>query len=432
MPELARGKPWIPASRVPLRSRRSIGKSYAVALLAALAIFVLRRPDIVTNAQFWAEDGRRWYADYYNNGLSALIVPRTGYLQTFSRVVLGISTYLPLLWAPLFANSIGVLVRGLVVAYLFSGRFSWVSIGPRIILATYMLLMPGLAEVHANITNTQWYLGIYLLLVLISDPRLSTWWRAHDYAVLVITGLSSPFVIFMVPAYLQRLSVEGGAKGLGLRRLVAPFSLVFFGLVLVQTAMILTTAATARIKAPLGVDILTLAHVVVAHTFLGFLAYPNFANALQQADLFVSAIFFLGLGVVGYVLWASDWQMRAVLSFTIVTLAAALIDPQIAGAGTRWALLAISGERYFIVPNIAWMATLVAVCALVPSLRLGDKHAIVAAAVLAALCLPTFRISELPDENFPAQVKSFYDSAPGTEVSLAVLPPGWKMKLIRR
>jgi hypothetical protein len=48
-------------------------------MLLAAALIVSLRPDAVTNAQFWAEDGKFFYADVYNRGLlPTLMVPQAG------------------------------------------------------------------------------------------------------------------------------------------------------------------------------------------------------------------------------------------------------------------------------------------------------------------------------------------------------------------
>jgi hypothetical protein len=414
-----------------------VTEAYLLALAVASAIFILRRPDIITNAQFWAEDGVNWYEEAYTNGIAALLRPNTGYLQTFSRVVFGIATYMPLLWAPLFANSIGVLVRALVVAFLFSGRFTWVDVGPRLIVAVYMLVMPGLDGVHANITNTHWYLGLYLLLVLIADQRQDQWWRAHDFAVLVVAGLSSPFVILAVPAYLL-ITLQGVAdmKTFGprnwLRELLTPFTVLFFALAAVQAASLVATAR-ARGASPLGADVLTLAHIVVTRIFLGFLVYPNFATDLHQSDSVVILVFLVGLGIVGCVLWRGPWQVRMALLFAIVTFAAALASPRIGGSDGGWPKLTTTGDRYFVIPKIAWMTALVAFGTLVSrGSRIAQKYSFVVAGVVVILCLRSFHIARLPDENFPAQVAAFDNAPPGTVVTFSILPPGWKMVLTKR
>lgn len=63
----------------------------------AFLIFSLRRPDILTNPNLWAEDGVFWLQDAYNNGfLKSMLNPENGYFQTISRLVFGVSSLFPL------------------------------------------------------------------------------------------------------------------------------------------------------------------------------------------------------------------------------------------------------------------------------------------------------------------------------------------------
>ena len=42
--------------------------------LAAFLVVFSRRPDAILNAQFWAEDGKFWYADAYHFGAHSLLM----------------------------------------------------------------------------------------------------------------------------------------------------------------------------------------------------------------------------------------------------------------------------------------------------------------------------------------------------------------------
>ncbi|MEA2302380.1 MAG: hypothetical protein QOE44_2915, partial [Solirubrobacteraceae bacterium] len=68
---------WRPRSTVDWRADSLA--AYAVPLLGMLfacALVVSRSPDAVTHAQFWAEDGKIFYANVYRHGvLSTVFVP---------------------------------------------------------------------------------------------------------------------------------------------------------------------------------------------------------------------------------------------------------------------------------------------------------------------------------------------------------------------
>jgi hypothetical protein len=75
-----------------MRMRSIPAWGWPLVAVGAIAVVIARRPDAVTNAQFWAEDGTIWFATAYDHGgFASLFVPYNGYLQTFSRLVAALS-----------------------------------------------------------------------------------------------------------------------------------------------------------------------------------------------------------------------------------------------------------------------------------------------------------------------------------------------------
>src|SRR6476469_1167442 len=64
-------------------------------LLLAFLIALTRRPETVTQAQFWAEDGKYWYAQAYNHGWSVLLETYGGYFVVLYRLVAQASLLVP-------------------------------------------------------------------------------------------------------------------------------------------------------------------------------------------------------------------------------------------------------------------------------------------------------------------------------------------------
>ncbi|MGE1562061.1 hypothetical protein [Pantoea septica] len=134
-------------------------------IILAFIVLVLRRPDIVTHAQPWAEDGRVWMAGIYNNGFwSSLFLPQNGYFQTISRLTYGIALWFGLSKAALVANIIAILIRCFFVGFLLSNRMNFIDIKYRIAVALYFILMPNVSEGFINITNVRWYRKSFELL----------------------------------------------------------------------------------------------------------------------------------------------------------------------------------------------------------------------------------------------------------------------------
>jgi hypothetical protein len=75
-----------------------------------------------------------------------------------------------------------------------------------LLLASLYLLMPNTAELHANVTNSQWYLALAAFLIVISDAAPNRIWKAFDNVLLLLSGLSGPFSIFLTP-------IRSGSRG---------------------------------------------------------------------------------------------------------------------------------------------------------------------------------------------------------------------------
>jgi hypothetical protein len=121
MKERARPPPRI--SQVPMRLRHLL----LILCLAGALILVLRRPDAILNPQFWAEDGKVWFANAYNLGpLRSLLLPQDGYFQTISRITAAISLLVPTKSAPLVFNLVALIIQLLPFGIIVSPRFAGV------------------------------------------------------------------------------------------------------------------------------------------------------------------------------------------------------------------------------------------------------------------------------------------------------------------
>src|SRR3546814_14536303 len=106
-----------------LNTRLQVSGYWLVLITACVAVVILRRPDVVLNPQFWAEDGKIWFANVHNLGAwQSLFLPQNGYLQTLSRLVAGIAALVPMQWAPLVFNLAAIMVQILPVMLLNGGR----------------------------------------------------------------------------------------------------------------------------------------------------------------------------------------------------------------------------------------------------------------------------------------------------------------------
>src|ERR1700704_3343403 len=118
--------------------------------LSSVLIVVSRRPDVLFHAQFWAEDGKFWYADAYNLGaVQPFLHPAAGYFQTLPRLAALLAQFVPLGMAPLMLNCIAVVIQILPAQFLLSSRCRDLGSFPaRCLFAFLYLGLPNSQEMH--------------------------------------------------------------------------------------------------------------------------------------------------------------------------------------------------------------------------------------------------------------------------------------------
>src|ERR1043166_2671938 len=127
-----------------LRLRR--GASHAGILVVALLVLFSRRPDALLNAQFYAEDGARWFADAYHVGWRSLLIPDSGYLQTVSRLIGLTAQLLPFAVVPLFMNLCALSFQILPVNIFLSPRWAAIPLKIRLFACLLYLSAPNSFE----------------------------------------------------------------------------------------------------------------------------------------------------------------------------------------------------------------------------------------------------------------------------------------------
>ncbi len=405
------------------------------AALVSCVIFFLRRTDIILNPSFWAEDGVIWFRQAYEFGASSLLWPQNGYYQTISKLTALITMMFPMEHAPLIYNIIGIALRGAVIGFLLTSRMPAFPLIGRMILAAYILLMPGLSEVHANITNTHWYLSIWLFMVAISDLPKSRLWLAHDILVIIIAGLSGPFILFITPVLFIRFFYDKNFR----KSLRTPVGLSivssFLMISVIQFLAIVISSSHDRSSAPLGFSFLLLADILSSRIFIGFMLPIEKIAKISRYDFMNAAV---AIGVIIAVLWLffkSDWRTKAIIISPALMLAAGLAKPMQSLTDAQWPLLLLGGYRYFVVPNIAWFAILLLFFKKIPSEIFSLKkeyYLSVFFVAVFAMVLTKFAIEPLPDTNWKAQVAMFRETPIGTKADFPINPPGWVMHLVKR
>lgn len=436
----------------------------ALPLLVAVAgagIVFSRRPDAFLHPQFWAEDGTFWYATAYNHGgLSVLFQPHAGYMQFLARCTALISMRFPVYDGPAIFVAVAVAVQIAPAAYIVSNRSSPLiaSSRLRLLLAFLYLAIPNSFEVDANLTNAQWHLALLALLVLVAEPPRSVPARVLDVCILVLSGLSGPFVVLLLPVSLVYLAVRRRAwTGL----LVLTISVT----ALVQVVTMLTSQRGS--PGALGASISGLFVILGRQIFLGLmigqwglvrLSHWSGFNVLSEV------IGIVGLGVILAMWLRVRAELRIVGLFGAIVFAASLASPTSTNPIKDWTALSLPGVggRYWLLPMFAVLAIIVGVLDTWVSLARRSRSAdidsrrrlatyirrpqvarltaLTSKAVLIVLLIiivgggvvHDWRYPPFVNYHFAHYVALLQHARPGQAVTIPTNPPGWSMTLMKR
>lgn len=421
-----------PIDHVKSRKEYLGGYLLLFVVVAAFAIVVLRRPDAVLNPQFWAEDGKYWYAEAYNLGaIHSLLLPHTGYFQTISRLTAAFTMMFPLAWAPFIFISVAIIAKVLPVILILSSRFSSLipSFRTRVLLPFIYLALPNSWEVHANLTNAQSHLALLAFMVIIAEPNDHLAWRLFDIVMILLAGLSTPASILLIPIAARWWWIHRGKWPL-----IILITTCCCGLI--QATSFLLTAQQTRILEPLGATPELFIRILSGQVFLAALigqkGYEQIFSPSGWYTAFASVVAVLGLMVVVKALFKAPEELRLFIIFAAMMFGSALITPNLRATVPRWEASAWPGicGRYWFIPMIAFVTVLLWMTGKSCS-RILRVFASLALVVMVVGIILDWRHHPFFDFQFREHARQFETAPKGAEVIIPINPPGWSMRLIK-
>ncbi len=394
-------------------------------LIAAAAV-VSRRPDAVLHAQFFAEDGRFWYADAYNTGwLHALFLPNTGYFSFLPRLAASVSLWLPLQLAPLFLNLVGIAIQALPVPILLSARLAnWASLPVRAAMAAAYIALPNSSEIDATVTNAQWHLALVAALLVFSQTPRRKLTKIADAATVALSGLTGPFCLILFPL-----------AGFFWFRRRTRWTLLLTGLLglcaAVQLYALTFAQAASRSQAALGASSQRFLRMLAADVYLGAVAGGNhWASQLDLPMLLLVGL--LGTAIVVYCWIKASLEARLFLIYCFAVFAASLRNPMISYDLPQWQVLEDApGLRYWFFPMVGFLWAAIW-CVAFPGSRVVRVLSIAALAFMLGGVCKDWQYISYPDEHFNLYAEKFEHLPPGHAMLFPLYPPGWTMELTKK
>ena len=367
---------------------------------------------------------------YSQGWLAPLGQTYAGYLQTFSRLVSDVGLLVPLSQVPLFFAVVALVVQVLPAVLVASRRFAAAvpDLRVRLLLAAVYLVIPNSWEVNVVLTNAQWHLAILAVMVVLASPAVGGW-RVFDLAVMVLSGLTGPFVlgVIVIAAIVYYYRRQRWTVVVGVVAIVTG-ALQFFELM---------TVARPRLG-PLGITTTRFTEMLggrlIGNTVLGGRTTTS-AHFTSHMLLFSTLFLFGALIIIGRAIWRGPLELKMFNLWAGLALAGALASPLVTVSGSQWqALIGDAGARYWLFPSLAFLADAIW---LAGQLRTSWRiPAIGAAALLVAVAAfgvrEDFRYPVISAPSWSAQVRQFDHLAPGKSFTFKIRPPGWTMTLSKR
>lgn len=398
----------------------------------AVAVIFSRRPDALTTPQFYAEDGAQWFQDAYAMGAwQALFVSYQGHFLLQPRLVALIATPFGPGPAPLIYNLLGLGFQVAPILLFLSRRFEVVlpAIWVRLALSAVYLVMPS-AELNVTIASAQFHLAILAVLVLIAPPPENRWWGAFDLVTVALCALTGAFVYVLLPCAViwwavRRRAWTGVLCAVLTAGLVAQVWSLFLG---------------PRGQYPLGANLPDLFIIICDRVILGGLfaevgGTHVVVAGLPHAGLIALGVCAVAAPIVAYALLRAPWELRVFDLFAGGIAAAGIAQPLVSAQGHQWMIMATtnSGERYFLMAQVAGVVTLLWAASRLPRAWLRGGAWLLTAAAMASGLVAAWQYPAFINYDWPHEASLITSSAPGTHLSLPINPgPPWAVTITVR
>jgi hypothetical protein len=420
----------IEAERTDVRLLFKNWRPHIWIFVLSCAVVIARRPGSVLNAQFYAEDGRVFFQQAYDDGwFSVLFRPYGGYFHAVPRLGAALALLVNLSFAPFVLNIIAIAGQALPVNLLASRRSAaWGDLRYRSFLAAIYLVLPNLSELGTNITNVQSFLALSAFLLVVGSKPQTIFGRTFDLLFLPLFGLSGPYCIFLSPIAI----FEAWRHHNGWKRVQA--SVLAVTAVVEAWSLLILDYSGRTHYAHGNTSLEWLIRILGGQIYLGVLIGTNIFAAIRGSGvfLFLLIVTVCCSGLAAFCAAKASAPMKLFLLFSSIVLAASLISPMLPTRPgySLWEVMAEAwGSHYWFFPNLAFAWTLVWCFRVRPVvLRVAAGTLLFFMAIAISR---NFRQPALTDMRFREYVSQFEAALPGKEVRIPINPANWSMTLIK-
>jgi hypothetical protein len=293
------------------------------------------------------------------------------------------------------------------------------------LLCFLCVAIPNCSEID-SLNDTQWMLAALAVGVLVSSVPQTTAWRIFDVTAMSLISVTGPFSILLVPLAIVLWLIRRARWTLVLTLLLATGALI--QLVVLSHAM--NTCKPREIFDPLLIK-LSAGQIFLFGTLNGGNLLSHTTLAASDVIALAALVIMGGTSLLVYALLKGPLELKLFACFAGLVLVAAFRRLH-CDSGWDWqSLMSVSyATRYWYIPRLAVLALLVwTTGARRPAwIRFAAATAIL---LVIGSAFAHWRYPAWPDQNFPKYAHAFERVPAGTQFSIPVNPPGWKIILIK-
>lgn len=399
-------------------------------LVVAALLIISRRPEAIVDPQFWAEDGKTWYADAYNEGpFSSLLLTYGGYFVVIYRLIGSFSLLLPFQDVPLFFNVCALAFQLLPLVLINSGRLKELILyrSLALFISFLYIAVPNSAEVFLNLSNIQWPLGIAAFLVLVAKVSKKRAWKIFDVSILIITGLAGPLVILLLPLA-GMLWFQ--AKSIYQRRR----NLIILGILsFLQLLSIFFISKYKRVGAQPEADAVNFLKMMVGQIFSGTAFGEKGVDIFYASVFLLIFIFIIMAAVFLYVLKTAPLWLKLFQLYGLLVISSMLVSLRSVKEYDVWAGLTnpTGGQRYWYIPILVWITMLLWLCFNAKFKPLKYFSAFLLLSLVLVAIPRDWELRKYTDHRFKDYAQKFEAADRGSTVTIPI-NPDWRMKLEKK
>lgn len=170
-------------------------------VIAVVSMFY-RRPDAFYASQFWGEEGSVFYAEAYHEGFSSLFNTCVGYFHLYPRLIacIAVSLSIPLQYVPFLFCYAWLFMLFCVTGYIWK-RLDFTPV-QKFFIAITVVMIPLQAEVFMNLTNVQWIMALFPIIILAGKKEKNRAGLLLDGVLMILAGFTGPNFTILLPALL--------------------------------------------------------------------------------------------------------------------------------------------------------------------------------------------------------------------------------------